>query len=298
MLVSSRLYWKVANEDRSNKPQSFLDFRNANSLEIVRLAEGTWNEVDETVTVDNYEGRTRIIVHGHLHGRTRWNNAILVRNVRVEILASTREQREVWVNQIRARIAPWNFLQQKVRDVANRVPSSGVEKLGKAFGGLATCSDAKPSSLSTDEGEGWWSTLPKQLEKLSMVDKLTAQGAGAVGSGSTMAMLLTNMEHVAETAKSIGDVSKGVAGVSSIFNLVALCEQGVSMCAEANRGQMVLPIALDLMGILLEYVLKSVAEIVKPSRDVNEIDVDFVFRALRETVFEWRWLKRKYCEDE
>ncbi len=148
---------------------------------------------------------------------------------------------------------------------------------------VATCNGAKPSSLSTDEEEGRWSTLAKQMEKLSMVDKLTAQGAGAVGSGSTMAMLLTNMEHVAETAKLIGDVSKGVAGVSSIFNLIALCRQGVPLCAEVNRGQKVLPIALDQMGTLLEYVLKSLAEIVKPSRGMNEIDVDFVFGALRET---------------
>ncbi len=56
----------------------------------------------------------------------RLNNAMLVRNVRVELLANTGEQREVWVNQIRARIAPWNFLQQEVKDVANRVTSSGV----------------------------------------------------------------------------------------------------------------------------------------------------------------------------
>ncbi len=68
VLVSSRLYWKVANEDRTDKPQSFLDFRNAASLEIVRLGEGTWKEVDETVKVDDYEWRTRITVQGRLHG--------------------------------------------------------------------------------------------------------------------------------------------------------------------------------------------------------------------------------------
>ncbi len=117
-----------------------------------------------------------------------------------------------------------------------------------------------------------------------MVDKLSAQGAGAVGSGSTMAMLLTNLEHVAETAKLIGEVSKCVAGVSHIFNLVALCALGVAMCVEANRGQRVVPSALDRMGTLLEYVLKSLAEIVKPSRGVNRVDIDFVFDALKETV--------------
>ncbi len=45
VLFSSRIYWKVANEDNRDKSQSFVDFPNADSVELVRLEDGTWDEV-------------------------------------------------------------------------------------------------------------------------------------------------------------------------------------------------------------------------------------------------------------
>ncbi len=104
VLVSSRMYWKVANIDGTNRPQSIADFRNFNSIELSRLDSGTWSDVHDNVKVDCHNGRMRIVVRDRSHGRTRRNNALLVPNVQVEIVASTPEQHEVWLNQIRARM--------------------------------------------------------------------------------------------------------------------------------------------------------------------------------------------------
>ena len=289
VLISSRIYWKVENKDATSRPQSLDDLRNADSLELIRLEHGTWNEVDEIVKVDKYEGRTRITVRGRLHGRKRRNNLFIVRDVEIEIIPNTPEHHEVWVSKIRARVAPWNLLEQEINDVASHVPSSGVKKLEKTLGGLGTSivSTNLSSTSAKNVAEKWsdnLATLPEQMEKLSIVDELLAHGSAAVETGVTLAKLVTSVERVAETAEGIADVSKCVAGVSTIFHLVALTAHGVSMCAEANRGRRVLPVALGRIVILLRYVLESLAEIMKPSRSVNKLDKDFVFNVLRQTV--------------
>ncbi len=171
-------------------------------------------------------------------------------------------------------------------NLANRTPSSRIEELENALHGLITSSAAtKPSSMSADAVKSKCSeflgTLPEQMEKLSIVDKLAAQGTALMGSGIALA---TRVERVAETAKLIGDASKFAAGVSSIFQLVALGAQGASMWATAVYGQRALPIVLCRIGILLEYVLESMVAIMKPSRGVNEVDTEFVFEALKQTI--------------
>ncbi len=135
VLVSCRIYWKVANEDAINKPQSLVDFRNAHSLELVRLDEDkTLDDVDDVVQVDDHNGRLRITVHGRPHGRTPQSNIIRFANLRVEIISSTPEQHEVWLSQIRARIAPWTVLQQEFKNVASRRSPFGVKELEKVLG--------------------------------------------------------------------------------------------------------------------------------------------------------------------
>ena len=74
------------------------------------------------------------------------------------------------------------------------------------------------------------------------------------------------------------------SGVSIVFHLVALSAQAVSMWAQANRGQRVLPVAVGQIVILLRYVLESLAEINTHIRNVNDTDIDFVFNAFKETV--------------
>ncbi len=289
VLVSSRMYWKVANKDGTNKPQSIADFRDVDSIELSRLENGTWDDVHDNVKVDNHNGRRCIVVCGRSHGRTRRKNALLVRIVQVKIVASTAEQHEVWLNQIMARIAPWNLLQQQVKDIVNRAPSSGFEGLEKALGGLISSGPAsKLSSMSTNDVEEKWSdylgTLPEQMQKLSPVDNLTAHGTAAVETGATLAKFVASVERVAEVAEVVVDASKCVSGVSMLFHLLALSAHGVSMWAEASLGRRVMPVALGQIVILLRYVLESMTEVMKQSRGVNLIDQDFVFDVLKGAV--------------
>ncbi len=287
VLFSSRIYWKKAEKDGNNQPKSIVDFRGANSLELVRLGgDDNWKEVDEIVMVDSHEGRARITVRGHLHGRTRRKTLFLARNVRIEIMPNTRQQQEVWVKRVRALVAPWNLLQKQVRDAASRGPSAGVEELEIAFGALTPSTVASnPSSTPT---ENKWGDnlvhLPEQMQKLSLVDDLTSHGTAAVKTGAAFTKLVANVERVAETAEFMADVSKCVAGVSTVFHLVVLSAQVVSMCAEANRGRRVLLFALGRVVILLRYVLESLAEVLKPSGNANELDKDFVLNVLKQTV--------------
>ncbi len=209
--------WKIANEEPTTKPLSFVDFRNANSLELVRLGDGSWSDVENNATVDTYKGSPRITVRGRPRGRTRRNNGFFVRNLRVEVIPDTPEQLEILLNQIRARIVPWNLLEREVKAVVNGAQSSGVDELEKALGGLVRgFVGSRPSSISADEVEPKWidnlGTLPEQMQKLSHVEKLTAHGAGAVGSGATLATIVGTVERVAETAESIADVTQCVAG--------------------------------------------------------------------------------------
>ncbi len=255
LLVSSRICWKVANEDGTNKPQSLVDFRNAESIILSRLSEGTWSDVDDLIKVDSHNGKPRITVCGCVHGRKLRRFALLARHARIEIIPSTSEQHEIWVNQIRARIVPWNLLQQEIKDLAIRAPSYGVKELANALGGLVTGHvDTKPSSMLIDN-------VQQNLNTLS-----------------------ENVGHVAETARLNAELSKIVFGVSSAFYLVALSAQGVVMCVQATRGRRVLPIALHRVVVLLRYVLESITEIMKHSRSVTQLDKEFVFNVLKETV--------------
>ncbi len=170
IVVSSRVYWKLANKDRSNKPQSLCGFRDGSSLELIRLNDdNSWSKVDEIVKFDSYEERARVTIRGRLHGGKRRNHFYLVSGVELEIIPSTPEQQDVWVNNIRARIALWNLLQQGMKN------ASGVEELEVALGGLTiNNAGSKSSSTSTDKVQEKWrdklGTLPEQMQKISTED--------------------------------------------------------------------------------------------------------------------------------
>ncbi len=132
--VSSRIYWKWANEDATDVPQSFLDFRNADSVELVRLEDGAWSDVDSHIKVGNYNGRRRIIVRGRPHGPMRLRRPLSGGDVQVVILLNAPAQFEFWVSRIGARIAPWKLLQEEVKRIANQGTSCMVEEIGNALG--------------------------------------------------------------------------------------------------------------------------------------------------------------------
>ncbi len=178
-------------------------------------------------------------------------------------------------------------MQQQVKDVANRGPSCGVEEIEKALGGfgisrigteLTSFSTGKVEEKPTDN----FGTLREQMEKASFVDELIAHGTAAVETCAALSKLVA--EHVADTAEVVGDGVKCVAGVSTVFHLVALGAKGVAMCAEASRGRRVLVGLLGQIMVLLQYTLESMTEIMKSSRSVNQTDTDFVFDVLEQAV--------------
>ncbi len=281
--VSSRIYWKLVNKDATNKFQSLSDFCSAGSLEVYRLDERSWENVDETVKVDTYEGKARITVPGRLYGRNLLSKLFTVSDVKLEIIAKAPEQHELWVDKIRARIAPWNVLQQEMKD------ASGAGKLEEALGSLTnSVACVGPSSTSTENAEEKLRDklvkLPEKLQKLSIVEKLTTHSATALGLGGTVDKLAAGAERVSETAEFLADLSKCVGGFSTIFQLVSIGAQGVLMCVDASRDQKVLPAALAEITILLRYILEILAQMMKSSQTVKETATNIMFDALKETM--------------
>ena len=271
LLVSSRIYWT------DKEPEAFIDFRGADSLELSRLDKGSWHDVAEFVKEDFHDGRHRITVRG----RMRTHNPTPHRKAQIEIIADTPKQHEVWLDQIRARIAPWKLLQQQLQDLACRTASFGAEEFEKAVGGLVPYYvTATQCSSSTDDVRNY----SEQMEKLAVVDGLIDHGTAVVETGAALAKLVESVKHVTEIAEFVGNVSKGVAGVSTVFQLVALGARGVSMCAEASRGRRVLPVALGRIVILLRNLLQSLMEIMSESQSVDETEKNFVFDALKRTI--------------
>ncbi len=217
VLVSSRIYWKVAREDRSNEPRSLYDFRSGNSLEFARLHYGTWNDVAQYVKVGNNVGKMCITARGRLHGRERRNKVFIFRDVEIEIILNSPEQREVFVNSINLRVAPWNLLQQEFKNPAHSFRSSEVKKLGKVL----------------DE-------------------------------------LLSIIAHIKSSSVEISMIGKKWPVRMSMYSTAIPPRMGLF-----GRG-----------GFLndLKDVVESIEEIMTPSRELNEIDVEFAFDALRQTV--------------
>ncbi len=56
------------------------------------------------------------------------------------------------------------------------------------------------------------------------------------------------------------------------------------MCAEAYRGQKVLPVSFNRIIVLLRYVIESLTKIMELSLDTEKLDKDFLFSVLKQTV--------------
>ena len=136
VFISNRIYWKESAEDSSTQAYSLIDFCNSDSLELNRLNEGSWETVEGTVEAVEWNGKPCIIVPGYLHGPLRRKRLFLTSTVKVVLVPKVVEQREVWLEQIRARIAPWKLLQQRVRAFATQHQSADVKKVAKGIGGI------------------------------------------------------------------------------------------------------------------------------------------------------------------
>ena len=248
VFISNRIDWKESVEDSSTQAYSLIDFCNADSLELNRLNEGSWETVEGTVEAVEWNGKPCIIVPGYLHGPFRRKHLYLGSTVKVVLVPKVFEQREAWLEQIRARIAPWKLLQQRVRDFVRQHQSTNVDKVAKGIGGIIVGNSALParSSCETIDETEWivnLGNLPEQMEKLNMVDDLSVQTTAAVETASTLVKLVSSAECVKETAEFIADATKCVAGMSTVFQLVVIYARILSMYVEANRGSRVFPVA-------------------------------------------------------
>ncbi len=145
-----------------------------------------------------------------------------------------------------------------------------------------------PLKMSTKVLEEWgvnFVYLPEQMQKLNAVDELTSYDTPAVETGAELTRLVAGVGSVADATESVANLSKCIAGMSTVFHLVALCAQRASMCAEANGGKRVLPVALGRIVILSRFVLLSLADIMKTSRRVNQLGQEFVLNVLRQGVY-------------
>ncbi len=278
--------FNCVSKEANNMPQSFLDFRNENSIELVRIANGAWKDVDEHVKVGDRNGRQRIVVCGRPHGRTRTHKLLSGASIQVEIITNSPVQFKLWVNQIRKRIAPWKFLEE-VKDMNYCVLSCGAEEIERKRGGFVTGRIAAEVSLvSVNQVEEKQiddlGALPEQIEKASVLDHLIAHDTASVETCAAFFKLVA--EHLADSAEVVGDLAKCVTGLSPIFHLAVLEAQGMSKCAEASRRRRVLIDLQHQILVLSQYTLESMTQIMKSSRSMNKTDSDFVFGIYRKAV--------------
>ena len=74
----------------------------------------------------------------------------------------------------------------------------------------------------------------------------------AVVVGTNIASIIEKADVVAEKDKNIGDISKYVGGLSTVFQLVALSARFVLKFAEMNRGEKVLLKLMSPVNLLLQ----------------------------------------------
>ena len=168
VFVSNRIYWKENSEDSSPQEYSLTDFCNADSLELNRLNEGSWETVEGTIEAVEWDGKPCIIVPGYLHGSLRRKHFVFGSTVKVVLVPTVSEQRETWLEQIRARIAPWKLLQQRVRAFARQHQSTDVDKVAERIGGIVIGNSALPgrSSCETIDGTEQIANLGNLLERM------------------------------------------------------------------------------------------------------------------------------------
>ena len=204
------------------------------------------------------------------------------RNGEMILIPETEEIRDLWFERIRARIAPWKLLKERLKTLVNHARGA---KLVANIGDMVI---GRPAPASTTSIQSKWdeimSSIPEQMRKLEIVDGLVAHGTATVETGATFVKLVETAECVVNAAEFVGDVAKCVAGASSVSQLSVLGAQAVAMNVEAKRGHRVLPLAFERCIVILRYVLRSLAAIIGYPLEVEPLDEDFVFQVLRETV--------------
>ena len=110
--------------------------------------------------------------------------------------------------------------------------------------------------------------------------------------------LVSSAERVKETSQLVADVTKHVAGLSTVLQLVIISTRIVSMYADANPGRIVLLVVVCRIFILVRFAKFGGNNDLSSS--VEFIDEDFVFYLLQQTVYttdtiETQFLRGKGC---
>ena len=119
--MSHRIYWKRQRGDE--EPSSLFDFSEHSSLELKRLpSDATWNSVLKKVKPINGVDGPAVIVPGRIHGRARW--ARFSGDVQIIITLDSEQERDKLMNELRVRIAPWEVLQRRAKEMMSSVAES------------------------------------------------------------------------------------------------------------------------------------------------------------------------------
>ena len=282
VFMSSRIYWEPVRNCSNSTTLSLSDLRNVNSLEVRRFNGGTWQAVDKVVKKTEHERKASVLVCGNMHGPLHRKYLFMGRNVEMTLIPETEEIRDVWFERIRARIAPWKLLKERLKALVNHAPGA---KLGGNIGNMVIGNPVPAGTNSTQpKWEEIMSSVSEQMRNLEMVDELVAHGTATVETGATFVKLVETAECVMNAAEFVGDVAKCVAGASSVFQLVVLSAQVVAMNAEAKRGRRVLSLAFERCIVILRYVLRSLVGIIRHPLEAEPLHEDLMFDVLKEAV--------------
>lgn len=117
LAVSNRLYWKPSKAFELEEPQSLADFRGGNSFVIGRFpSETTWEFIQRSVRVREDDEGPSVIVPGKIRGRARLTR--LNAKVKLVLTLSNVEERNRFLEWFRVRVAPWQLLHLRMKELS------------------------------------------------------------------------------------------------------------------------------------------------------------------------------------
>ncbi len=230
------------------------------------------------------EGRRALRVSGRLENQRRKGAIVIVANSKTE--------RDDWVIALRVRIAPWQALARRVREVVRgEGPHSGVvhDICRTIFDQLApqqpltTGSVGDVGATSHDETSAVASATVEGGEtfgRASIVPELV----GTVATIVKVAGKVAGDKAAVETAQSVADIAKCVSIVGSLLQAVVITARCIRMVLEASRGRACLPGLHSELIDLLNCTRECAMVVVDPEVVIEDLRMNRVFRIQEECV--------------
>lgn len=202
------------------------------------------------------------------------------------IVAVNGEQRDAWMHAIRLRLAPWQLLEKRMYEVKSSLPHDfPLQRLSSEVTSVAALVLSSPSDAASD-GTGPYKERNRQdsWKKVEVVAD-TARIVPDLVMTVTLATrrffnesVLENADQAANTAAYVADVTKGVSGVGSAFQAVALVLRLIDMASEAKRGREVMPRLRSKLRQHLTAIAESMTLLLHPKSNVHQLLVANVFQ--------------------